>query len=89
MKICHRYKIPVVPFGGGTSLEGHTLTTSDHSVCIDMNNMKDVLSFHPLDLDIKVQAGLGYIELNEMLAKDKLWFPLGKWNDYECEPDYF
>ena len=38
--------------------------------------MKIIVDFNESDLDITVQAGLGYIELNETLLKYKLWFPL-------------
>jgi D-lactate dehydrogenase (cytochrome) len=38
--------------------------------------MKKVISFNEEDLDIQVEAGLGYIELNEMLKPKGLWFPL-------------
>lgn len=75
MKLCHKYKIPVTPFGGGTSLEGQTLSP-DGGVSIDFANMKQVLRINREDLDITVQSGLGYLELNELLLSEGLWFPL-------------
>jgi D-lactate dehydrogenase (cytochrome) len=76
VKICHQKNIPVVPFGGGTALEGHTITTYKDSISVDFNNMRKVLEFHPDDSDIRVQAGIGYIDLNELLSPHNLWFPL-------------
>lgn len=74
--ICHKKGIPIVPFGGGTALEGHTITTYKDSISVDFNNMRKILEFHPEDSDIRVQAGIGYIDLNEMLTPYSLWFPL-------------
>ena len=79
MQICHRESIPVVPFGGGTSLEGHTLSIGSDCmdpISIDFSNMSNILSFNKDDLDIRVQAGLGYIALNDYLREYSLWFPL-------------
>ncbi len=75
VKLCNKYAIPIVPFGGGTSLEGQTLTPHG-GISIDFANMKQVLELNEQDLDVRVQAGLGYVELNEMLRDKKLWFPL-------------
>ena len=61
--------------GGGTSLEGHTLSPK-HGISLDFSQMREILEFNEKDFDIRVQAGLGYIELNEMLKKYGLWFPL-------------
>jgi D-lactate dehydrogenase (cytochrome) len=77
MSLCFKYAIPVIPFGGGTSIEGQTLSPDKGvSISLDFNQMKKIIEFHPQDLDIKVQAGLGYVELNEMINKYNLFFPL-------------
>ena len=75
MKLCHKYNIPVIPFGGGTSVEGQTLALSG-GVSIDFSHMKRILEFNKEDLDCTVEAGLGYIELNDVLRGHGLWFPL-------------
>jgi D-lactate dehydrogenase (cytochrome) len=79
LKFCHKHRIPVVPFGGGTSIEGQTLTPYS-GISVDFSNMKKIIDFNEEDMDITVQAGLGYIELNEQLKelckKSPLWFPL-------------
>ena len=50
MKLCHLYGLPVIPFGGGTSLEGQTLSPRT-GVSIDFKNMKGCL-----DLNVKVNT---------------------------------
>ncbi|XP_024521697.1 D-lactate dehydrogenase [cytochrome], mitochondrial-like isoform X1 [Selaginella moellendorffii] len=75
VKLCAKYKVPVVPFGGATSLEGQTLTPSG-GVSIDMQLMKKVKALHIEDMDVVVEPGLGWIELNEFLKPYGLFFPL-------------
>lgn len=73
--ICSRYNVPIVPYGGATSIEGQLLAY-EGGVSIDFSHMKRIVAFNRDDLDITVEAGLGYIELNEMLRPHGLWFPL-------------
>ncbi len=75
MKVCSKYRLPVIPYGGATSIEGQLLSLNG-GVCVDMTNMDAMLSLNKLDCDVTVQAGLGYLDLNERLAKEGLWFPL-------------
>ena len=75
VKLCNAHQVPVIPFGGGTSLEGQTLTPQG-GVSLDFSHMRRVLELNQDDLDVRVQAGMGYIELNELLRPLKLWFPL-------------
>ncbi|KIW12293.1 glycolate oxidase, subunit GlcD [Exophiala spinifera] len=74
VKICHHRRIPVIGFGGGTSLES-TLAAIHGEVCIDFRRMNKVIEVHDKDLDVIVQPGVGYVELNEMLGKVGLFFP--------------
>lgn len=74
MKICHQRLIPVTPYSGGTSLEGHYAPTRG-GVCIDFQRMNRIVSLHKRDMDVVVQPALGWEELNEELAKDGLFFP--------------
>lgn len=76
LRICHRFKVPIVPFGGGTSVEGHTLVMQPGGISLDFSRMKKILAFHETDLDITVEAGLGYLELNDLIRSKGLWFPL-------------
>jgi len=75
MKLCSHHKVPVVPFGGGTSLEGQTLAPRG-GVSLDFSRMKRILAVNEGDQDAHVQAGVGYVELNEHLRPRGLWFPL-------------
>jgi D-lactate dehydrogenase (cytochrome) len=75
VQLCNKHKVPIVPFGGGTSLEGQTLLTKG-GISLDFSRMKRILSLHEQDLDVTVEAGLGYVELNEILKLKGLWFPL-------------
>lgn len=75
VKSCNKHKVPIVPYGGATSIEGHTL--SPHGgVCIDMSEMKNVKSLHIEDMDVVVEPGIGWMELNEYLEPHGLFFPL-------------
>uniref|UniRef100_M8CVX9 D-lactate dehydrogenase (Cytochrome), mitochondrial n=1 Tax=Aegilops tauschii TaxID=37682 RepID=M8CVX9_AEGTA len=59
-------EVPIVPYGGATSIEGHTLAPHG-GVCIDMSSMKKIKSLHVEDMDVVVEPGVGWIELNEYL----------------------
>ncbi|KAL6230816.1 hypothetical protein BDW75DRAFT_221692 [Aspergillus navahoensis] len=74
MKVCHQRLIPVTPYSGGTSLEGHFAPTRG-GVCIDFRRMDRILAVHKNDLDVVVQPALGWEELNETLADQGLFFP--------------
>ena len=67
MKIINKYNIPVVPFSGGTSLEGHTYSTRP-GIVLNTSKMNKILAVHHKDLDAVLQAGVGWQQLNEYLA---------------------
>lgn len=75
MKVCHQRVIPVTPYSGGTSLEGHFAPTRG-GVCIDFRRMNRILELHKKDLDVVVQPAVGWEDLNEELSKDGLFFRL-------------
>ncbi|SJX61091.1 related to D-lactate dehydrogenase (cytochrome) [Sporisorium reilianum f. sp. reilianum] len=77
MRIANKYRMPIVPFSGGTSLEGHYVAPFA-GISIDMSRMDKVLAFHPEDGDIVVQAGIGWETINQYCAKNgnQLFFPL-------------
>lgn len=75
VKTCYKWNVPIIPFGGGTSVEGQTLALFG-GVSLDFSRMKAVLRLNEDDLDCVVQAGVGYLELNEQLRARGLWFPL-------------
>ncbi|KAF5177579.1 D-2-hydroxyglutarate dehydrogenase protein [Thalictrum thalictroides] len=72
---CNKHKVPIVPYGGATSIEGHTLSPNG-GVCIDMSSMKNVKALHVEDMDVVVEPGIGWMELNEYLEPYGLFFPL-------------
>jgi D-lactate dehydrogenase (cytochrome) len=74
MKVCHKRKIPVTGYSGGTSLEGHFAPTRG-GICIDFGRMGKILRLHKEDMDVVVQPAVGWELLNEELAKDNLFFP--------------
>lgn len=74
MKICHRRRIPVTAYSGGTSLEGHFAATRG-GICVDFSRMDQILTLHKDDLDVVVQPAVGWEYLNEELAEQGLFFP--------------
>jgi D-lactate dehydrogenase (cytochrome) len=73
--VCRRYHTPMIPYGVGTSLEGHILANAG-GVCIDMSQMNRVLAVHAEDLDAVVQAGVTRKQLNEEIRHAGLMFPV-------------
>ena len=55
--ICAKHKVPIVPFGAGTSLEGHIAAIMG-GVCIDLSQMNKVLEIYPSDMDVHIEAGI-------------------------------
>ncbi|WP_319775597.1 FAD-linked oxidase C-terminal domain-containing protein [Breoghania sp.] len=75
VRICAAHGTPIVPFGTGTSLEGH-INAPAGGVCIDMSGMNEVLKVHAEDLDCVVQPGITRGKLNEYLRDTGLFFPI-------------
>ncbi|EGC29997.1 hypothetical protein DICPUDRAFT_158341 [Dictyostelium purpureum] len=75
VNICRKYKIPIIPYGSGTSLEGHTIATHG-GLTVDFRNMSRVLDIHKDDFYVTVQPGISYGDLNEELKKIGFFFPV-------------
>ncbi|CAN7365031.1 FAD-binding protein [Bosea sp. LjRoot9] len=73
--LCRDLRLPVVPFGAGTSLEGNAGAPLG-GVCIDMSRMDKVLAASPEDMDVRVQPGITRKRLNAQLRDTGLFFPI-------------
>ena len=75
LKMCNDHKVPVVPFGTGTSLEGHAVG-NQNGITISLEKMNKVLSVNANDFDCRVQANVTRKQLNEYLREDGVFFPI-------------
>jgi D-lactate dehydrogenase (cytochrome) len=75
IKLCAQYKVPVIPFGVGSSLEGHLLAV-EGGISIDVSRMNKILSVNAEDLTVTVQAGVCRKALNEEIKSTGLFFPI-------------
>ncbi|KAG8709238.1 hypothetical protein FRC09_000785 [Ceratobasidium sp. 395] len=78
MKVASRYKMPVIPYSGGTSLEGNFSGHPRGGICVDMSEMNKIISINEADSDLVCQAGASWVDINATL-KEKgipLFFPL-------------
>jgi len=75
LKLCNENKVPVVPFGTGTSLEGHVVGNTS-GITISLEKMNKVLSVNVSDFDCRVQANVTRKQLNEHLREDGVFFPI-------------
>jgi D-lactate dehydrogenase (cytochrome) len=70
-----QYKVPVIPFGVGSSLEGHLLAVQG-GISVDVSRMNKVLSINAEDLTVTVQPGVTRKQLNEEIKSTGLFFPI-------------
>jgi D-lactate dehydrogenase (cytochrome) len=75
VKLASQYNVPVIPFGVGTSLEGHLLAVQG-GISIDLSRMNRVLAINAEDLTVTVQAGVTRKQLNEAVKSTGLFFPI-------------
>jgi len=75
VRICAAHGMPVVPFGAGTSLEGHVAAVQG-GLSIDMMRMNAIVRVNAEDLDVVVQPGITRKALNEQLRDTGLFFPI-------------
>ncbi len=73
--ICKQHKVPIIPFGTGTSLEGGVNAPAG-GISVDLMRMNKILSVNPQDLDVTLQPGVTREELNIHLRDQGLFFPI-------------
>ena len=74
-RLCHAHKVPIIPYGAGSSVEGHLLAVRG-GISLDLSGMNRVVAIHAEDLDATVEAGVTRKQLNEALKGSGLFFPI-------------
>ena len=75
VNLCREHRVPIIPFGVGSSLEGHILATRG-GISVDMSEMNQVVAIHDEDMDAVVQPGVTRKTLNAALHGTGLFFPI-------------
>jgi D-lactate dehydrogenase (cytochrome) len=75
MAQAHQHGVPVIPYGAGSSLEGHLLAVQG-GVSLDVSRMKEILRVNAEDLTVTVQAGVSRSQLNNEVRHNGLFFPI-------------
>ena len=73
--ICRQHSCPMIAWGTGTSLEGHTLAVRG-GISVDFSRMTQVLKISPEDMTVRIQPGVTREALNEELRNTGLFFPV-------------
>lgn len=74
-KICHKYRIPMIPYSGGSSLEAN-FSAPFGGMSVDFSFMDRVISLHADDMDVVVQPSVPWMSLNEQIKDSGLFFPV-------------
>jgi D-lactate dehydrogenase (cytochrome) len=74
VKLCNEHSVPITTRGGGSALEGSAIP-SEGAIVLDLSRQTEILDYWPDDLQVRVQPGLIYDNLNDRLKRDGLFFP--------------
>lgn len=74
-KACSARNVPMVPYGAGSSVEG-SFSQPYSGICIDFTHMDRIIAFRPEDMDVTVQPGVNWMDLNTKIAESGLFFPM-------------
>lgn len=74
-KTCSALRVPMIPYGAGSSVEGN-FSQPYSGICIDFTHMDQVIAFRPDDMDVTVQPGVNWMDLNTKIAETGLFFPM-------------
>jgi len=75
VRLAAEHGVPVIPYGTGSSLEGHLLAVQG-GVSVDVSGMTRIVRIHPEDLTVTVQAGVTREQLNREIKDTGLFFPI-------------
>lgn len=75
VRICDENNVPMVPFGAGSSTEGN-FSSPYSGICIDFTHMDRIIAFRPEDMDVTVQPGVNWVDLNNKIEHTGLFAPL-------------
>lgn len=74
-RLCNQYRVPLIPYGAGSSLEGHLLAVSG-GISLDLSQMNQVVAVNAEDLTVTVQPGVTRKQLNQEIKDTGLFFPI-------------
>lgn len=74
-QVCSRFKVPMVPYGAGSSVEGN-FSSPFSGICIDLSDMNKIIEFLPNDMNVVVQPGVNWTTMNNEISSSGLFLPV-------------